>query len=512
MTKITKRALIILFAVAGTLALALSGGCKIGSGGSGGFTGGAVGAGGALEECSHIYGEWIVTTFATCASEGKQYRQCALCGNIEYEVLPKAEHDYGEWVSNRNGEHTKTCSNDSTHIQTESCSGGEATCTEQAICSVCGGKYGSMLGHNYENGVCTNEGCSVKDPDYVAESKAYTKEGDYIYFGSYPQTEVKDEATVTALNSLSGGLPLSLAFNGWISYEYYIESDNTTAFMWYKDIDYGEEKYRGVYFTSYRPSLCSGKTSANAYQTYNGYNIDTGYWFKYEPIKWRVLTEQNGKAFLLCDIAIDSQAYQNTFVCEDGSKNYDSEKINHYNNNQNVPSGTYANNYEYSTIRAWLNDNFYNTAFSAVQQEIIQTTLVDNSARSINPYNNAAFLSNTVIYKYNCACADTNDKIFLLSEYEITNPEYGFNEGGYGASDVIKDDARLFKFTDYTKVQGCRTIESDKTLEYCNYWLRSPSGYINSHAFSVTHEGRTYNSYCVSYTALGVVPALWIEL
>lgn len=268
--------------------------------------------------------------------------------------------------------------------------------------------------------------------------------------------------------------------------------------MWYKDIAYGGAKYRGVYFTSYRPYWCSNSSSAdNTCQDDNGYTTGTRYWFKYEPLKWRVLTKQNGKAFLLCDVAIDSQAYQNTYT-------YDSSTSEYYNNNASAPSGTYANNYEYSTIRAWLNNNFYNTAFSAAQQALIQTTVVNNGARSTNPNNNATeFNGGTNTY----ACSNTNDKIFLLSQQEITNSAYGFN-----TDPSAYDTARRFKCTDYAKVQGCCDFTSSSYLGNCVFWLRSPYCCYSPNAWNVSDDG--HSDYCnnAAHTSIGVLPALWLAM
>ena len=58
-------------------------------------------------------------------------------------------HDWGDWVSNGNGTHTRTCTRDSSHTETANCSGGTATCEDKAICSVCGSKYGEKLGHDW---------------------------------------------------------------------------------------------------------------------------------------------------------------------------------------------------------------------------------------------------------------------------------------------------------------------------------------------------------------------------
>ena len=57
-------------------------------------------------------------------------------------------HDWGEWVSNGNGTHSRTCKTDSSHIQTANCFGGMATCTTKAICEGCKKAYGETVAHN----------------------------------------------------------------------------------------------------------------------------------------------------------------------------------------------------------------------------------------------------------------------------------------------------------------------------------------------------------------------------
>ena len=57
-------------------------------------------------------------------------------------------HDWGEWVSNNNGTHTRTCKTDSSHTQTANCFGGKATCTTKAVCEGCKKAYGESVAHN----------------------------------------------------------------------------------------------------------------------------------------------------------------------------------------------------------------------------------------------------------------------------------------------------------------------------------------------------------------------------
>lgn len=309
-----------------------------------------------------------------------------------------------------------------------------------------------------DNCVCTKCGKtahSVKNGNYCRHENA-------IYFGAYPQTKVTEDDITTELNNMAGTLPTADNSANWTSYGYYIRG-SVSNFMWYIDKEYHGEKYRGVYFTSYRPS--DPQYDGHSYQSNNDYNISTVYWFKYEPIKWRILTESDGKALILADVAIDCQQYDYT-----GGESYG------------------INNYANSTIRAWLNNTFYNTAFNSLQKELIQLTEIDNSASSTGVSNN----------KY--TCENTNDNIFLLSYKEVTTY-------------LTNDSERLMICTDYACSQGCNKNDYKK----CRWWLRSTYHYNNGAqaALAVSGSGeiatlRTW-SYC-KYIYIGVVPALWIKL
>ena len=107
----------------------------------------------------HELGDLIAEVPATCKDPGvKAHRDCNLCGKhcdpitrkeIANLTIPATGvHNYGEWVSNGDGTHTRTCTTGS-HSETENCSGGTATCENKAVCSVCGAEYGDKLGHNY---------------------------------------------------------------------------------------------------------------------------------------------------------------------------------------------------------------------------------------------------------------------------------------------------------------------------------------------------------------------------
>ena len=53
-------------------------------------------------------------------------------------------HDWGAWTSNGDGTHTRICASNSSHKQTEKCSGGTATDKDRAMCSICNAPYGEI--------------------------------------------------------------------------------------------------------------------------------------------------------------------------------------------------------------------------------------------------------------------------------------------------------------------------------------------------------------------------------
>ena len=58
------------------------------------------------------------------------------------------EHTHnGNWTSNGDGTHSRHCT--CNVVETQNCSGGTATCTQRATCTVCGAEYGDVLGHDF---------------------------------------------------------------------------------------------------------------------------------------------------------------------------------------------------------------------------------------------------------------------------------------------------------------------------------------------------------------------------
>ena len=160
--------------------------------------------------CGGTYGEMAPHSFtaekaeaqylksaATCTEKAVYYKSCSLCGLSSEGTADEAtffsgnalDHDWGEWTSNEDGTHTRTCTVDgcSAGTQTENCidadkdhkcdicdyiisecaddnkdhkcdycgkkladhTGGKATCKDKAKCEVCGAEYGELDPKNH---------------------------------------------------------------------------------------------------------------------------------------------------------------------------------------------------------------------------------------------------------------------------------------------------------------------------------------------------------------------------
>ena len=292
--------------------------------------------------------------------------------------------------------------------------------------------------------------------------------GDVVEFGAYPQTQA-DETPALAAAAESAA---------WKSYSYYsmpeggtIDNGDMTAGDWmqYADFVCDAVKYRAVKFTAYRPSATMMRQglAGNSWQDNAGYAENTTYYFKYEPLQWRILDPATG--LVLCDQCIDAQPYQNLVRNSVDGKFYIGD------------SYTYASDYEKSSIRAWLNEDFYNTAFTDAQKQSIQAAALNNDAYQQHPY-------------MNLNSKPTTDKIFLLSYTQAGDSAYGFAE---------KAD-RVAVCTDYAKCQGI--IMYSGTDASFRWWLRSPGSFCGD-ACIVELDGSLSGGGRVYATGGGVRPA-----
>ena len=260
-----------------------------------------------------------------------------------------------------------------------------------------------------------------------------SQDGTTITYGLYPQTHVSDPSLITALDSLTTPEP-----NGW-----YLYNDD--------------------YYT---------KVSATTYDSYSEFDDgtkienNTTYWFRCELITWNILNNDSGNYFIISSVLLDAHCYYNLI----DERTIDGETVQ-------------PNNYKYSDIRTWLNEDFYNSAF-ALGNDYILTTTVDNSASTTYSPNN------------NYACENTQDKVFLPSYQDYLNSDFGFStsaDAPYG---------RYCKTTDWARARGAYD-EGFIPLRYNGaYWTRSPgtgscyASYVDTWGY-VTDDRVDYASVCV---------------
>ena len=280
---------------------------------------------------------------------------------------------------------------------------------------------------------------------------------DRVHLGSYPQSLVENDTLKAELTEKAEGLT-------WTSYKL-SDSDGHVRFV---DVEGADgNKYRVAKTISHLDD-----------ETVTG-----TYCFKYEPIEWIVLEdeEEDGKAFLFAEKALDKRKFQEA--------TYDS-------NGKITGQDFYANNWEHSTIRTWLNETFCQTAFNNAQRSMLLVTEVDNSAETTQFSPNKYATGNP-----------TYDKIFLLSYQEFVGT--GSNKYGDKLQTLIMSTGSNFTTYSNTLVPQSvysitRSPENPNNVGYRVQGVKwynptlSPPKWIKSHISS--------------NTAAGVRPAMQVEL
>ena len=181
----------------------------------------------------------------------------------------------------------------------------------------------------------------------------------YVYFGSYPQSEVTDSATIAAIDKeiAASGAAAEAGTDVWV---------NGTK---YRRISKSDTNYSGYF----------NKVSNNGYR-----------YFKWERIKWRVLENDGKTLFVVADWVIDCKNYNETRT---------------------------SITWETSTIRNWLNSSFYQTAFSGLEQSAVVAQTVVNEN---NPVYGTAGGNSTNDKVYLLSIGEvTNEGYGFCSDYSV---------------------------------------------------------------------------------------------
>ncbi|MBQ3571830.1 MAG: leucine-rich repeat domain-containing protein [Clostridia bacterium] len=264
--------------------------------------------------------------------------------------------------------------------------------------------------------------------EIVVEETAFTRDGDYIYMGLYPQTIKADNITISSIKNEQG---------------YFLGSDNE----WYAKVVATPSG------TGYKFSNSTTVISNNVY------------YFKVEPIKWRIITDGiDGIAYLLCESVIDS-------------KRYDDD----------------SNDYDYSEIKAWINEEFYNVGFNDLQKGVIVSAYVNNNSSLTSIHGPSLYVP--------------SNEVFLLSYYELTKNKYLFN-----TNETLPSSNRSKKASDYAICVGAIITTNTDYYGYSSWYLRTITENHKDCVMYVNETGVVNNSVCVYEKGYGIAPVLYIRL
>lgn len=147
---------------------------------------------------------------ATCANKATYYYSCSNCGlkgTATFEVGDKLDHNWGSWTSQGDGSHKRVCNSDPSHFETGTCSGGTATTDSKAVCTVCGGEYGSLVPKNITVTIPTKAALAGNE---VTVSVLIDSNPGLSHFEA---TITYDSSVLTLVGVSNGGFFDSSAFN-----------------------------------------------------------------------------------------------------------------------------------------------------------------------------------------------------------------------------------------------------------------------------------------------------------
>ncbi len=290
-----------------------------------------------------------------------------------------------------------------------------------------------------------------------------------IVFGSYPQTEIVPfgSAAVDAYALQEGDLQVDPALYARLTDASWEENET--------EVD-GTRYLR----LSRRDVVSSASDRAGHYR----WGSEEYHYFRFDPIRWRILSLEGDRALVMADRLMDCQPYH----AEGGPVTWKT-----------------------STVRSWLNGlsgeenaagidyrgkGFLDRAFSEAQREAVLPVPVGNEA-------NAA---------YHTDCGETTvDRVFLLSNNEVFGTEAAAAHGFYPFSG--KDDpAKRFRSTLYAKCRGAWWSSVNGYMGN-SFWFMRTNGYTPESVSYICDFGYIYQrGTMATCDDAGILPALWIRL
>ena len=290
-----------------------------------------------------------------------------------------------------------------------------------------------------------------------------------LTFGSYPQTEIVS-APFTSVDSYA------------LQEGDYLEDPVLFEKLSGADWNDDETEIDGIRYLRLNRENAANSASdrAGCYRWEEG--IEWHY-FRFDPIRWRIIALDSGNACLMADRLLDCRPF-------------------------NEKEGPVS--WENSTVRSWLNSylaeeneagidyrgkGFLDTAFTTEQRNAVLKSVVDNRSNEA----------------YGTECGkDTEDFVFLLSNDEVFGSSAARN--GFYAGSGYDDPAKRFRSTLYAKCRGSWWSSVNGYMGN-SFWFMRTNGYNRESVTYICDFGYIYERGTIATCDdAGVLPALWIDL
>ena len=296
---------------------------------------------------------------------------------------------------------------------------------------------------------------------------------DCVYFGCYPACEITagefDAVDVYAVDE--GSVLTDSALMERLEEADWQENETVLDGVKYRRMQAGD----------------AVSAAADREQHYRWHDEESWHYFRYEPIKWRVLELNGDEALLVADREMDCAP----FNLESADVTWETSTLrsflNGYDGTQNAAGVSFADRPQ---------DSFLGTAFSAREQAAILAAPVENPDNSY----------------YGTECGEeTADRVFILSNEEVFAGENAGRHGFYPGSGV-DDPARRFRPTMYAMARGTwySPVEGYRGN---GFWFMRTSGYTLSSVTYICDFGYIYSRGTdVSCNDSGILPAIRVDL
>lgn len=281
----------------------------------------------------------------------------------------------------------------------------------------------------------SDESLTYGEMSVSADSAAPKVDGRVCRFGSYPQRRINDEAIISVF--AAEPKPTTLNDNGW---QVMFRNKECKPYTWYKDKTINGKMYRAVFFNRFREIFTIRQTDIPpSVQRMAKYTPMRIYVFAYEEIEWNILDISRSGATLVSSVGLDCREFNSCDL---------------------------SGEWECSTIRQWLNEDFCNTAFTEAEQEYLWKN------------------------------SDEEKVTILDSDLDISNRNYRERLNSYNIS-----------ASDYFRCVGGF---ADRSIG--NFWIKAPVEQPDRAPAVQPHRMNCIVPQCVDNTAVSVLPIIRVKV